>query len=124
MAAVLAAARAVTTTETILRQIQAFAHPSLICTPNRIRSAFLTLEVPCGQGHGPGGDLRKLLKQKLPALLSWLLGANISVVTTRVTKAADMHACMHAALALLADGPNSSRDMLKRRLQIAPNASP
>ncbi|KAK9798540.1 hypothetical protein WJX73_001107 [Symbiochloris irregularis] len=39
------------------------------------------------QGHGPGGDLRKLNKQKLPALLRLLLGSRISVVTTRRNEA-------------------------------------
>ena len=33
------------------------------------------------EGHGPGGDLRKLLKQTTPALLRMLLGPKINVVT-------------------------------------------
>lgn len=36
------------------------------------------------QGHGPGGDLRKLLKQQLPALLRFLLGPRTNVVATQV----------------------------------------
>jgi hypothetical protein len=33
------------------------------------------------EGHGPGGDLRKLLKQPMPALLRMLLGPKVNVVT-------------------------------------------
>ena len=36
------------------------------------------------EGHGPGGDLRKLCKQKTPALLSLLVGARTNVVTLQV----------------------------------------
>ena len=36
------------------------------------------------QGHGPGGDLRKLLKQRLPTLLRLLLGAKTNVVAVQV----------------------------------------
>lgn len=36
------------------------------------------------QGHGPGGDLRKLLKQKQPSLLAWLLGPLTNVISVRV----------------------------------------
>ena len=39
------------------------------------------------QGHGPGGDLRKLLKQKQPSLLSWLLGPRTNVISVRVGSA-------------------------------------
>ena len=37
------------------------------------------------EGHGPGGDLRKLLKQPTPALLKLLLGQHCNVVTLQVT---------------------------------------
>lgn len=37
------------------------------------------------RGHGPGGDLRKLLKQKQPALLAWLLGPRVNVISIRVS---------------------------------------
>ena len=33
------------------------------------------------EGHGPGGDLRKLLKQPTPALLKLLLGNQCNLVT-------------------------------------------
>ena len=33
------------------------------------------------EGHGPGGDLRKVLKQPMPALLRMLLGPKVNVVT-------------------------------------------
>ena len=36
------------------------------------------------QGHGPGGDLRKLLKQQQPSLLAWLLGPRTNVISVRV----------------------------------------
>ena len=36
------------------------------------------------RGHGPGGDLRKLLKQRNPWLLQLLLGAKTNVITVRV----------------------------------------
>ena len=36
------------------------------------------------EGHGPGGDLRKLLKQPTPALLRMLLGPKVNVVTLQV----------------------------------------
>ena len=36
------------------------------------------------QGHGPGGDLRKLLKQQQPSLLAWLLGPRTNVISGRV----------------------------------------
>ena len=36
------------------------------------------------EGHGPGGDLRKLCKRKTPALLSLLVGARTNVVTLQV----------------------------------------
>ena len=36
------------------------------------------------RGHGPGGDLRKLLKQKQPSLLAWLLGPRVNVISIRV----------------------------------------
>ena len=36
------------------------------------------------QGHGPGGDLRKLCKQNSPFLLSLLLGKRTNVVTLQV----------------------------------------
>ncbi|KAL3148472.1 hypothetical protein ABBQ38_013917 [Trebouxia sp. C0009 RCD-2024] len=35
------------------------------------------------RGHGPGGDLRKLLKQKQPSLLAWLLGPRTNVISVR-----------------------------------------
>lgn len=35
------------------------------------------------QGHGPGGDLRKLQKQKQPSLLAWLLGPRTNVISAR-----------------------------------------
>ena len=37
------------------------------------------------QGHGPGGDLRKLLKQKQPSLIAWLLGPRTNVISARVS---------------------------------------
>lgn len=37
------------------------------------------------KGHGPGGDLRKLLKQKQPSLLAWLLGPRVNVISVRVS---------------------------------------
>lgn len=37
------------------------------------------------EGHGPGGDLRKLCKRKTPALLSLLVGARTNVVTLQVS---------------------------------------
>ena len=37
------------------------------------------------QGHGPGGDLRKLLKQQQPSLLAWLLGPRTNVISVRVS---------------------------------------
>ncbi len=36
------------------------------------------------QGHGPGGDMRKLLKQKQPSLVAWLLGPRTNVISARV----------------------------------------
>ena len=36
------------------------------------------------EGHGAGGDLRKLCKQKTPALLRMLLGSKVNVVTLQV----------------------------------------
>lgn len=45
---------------------------------------LLDLSVCAQQGHGPGGDLRKLLKQKLPALLGLLLGSCTNVVAVQV----------------------------------------
>jgi hypothetical protein len=36
------------------------------------------------EGHGPGGDLRKLLKQPTPALLKLLLGQHCNVTTLQV----------------------------------------
>ena len=36
------------------------------------------------EGHGPGGDLRKLLKQPTPALLKLLLGQHCNVMTLQV----------------------------------------
>ena len=36
------------------------------------------------EGHGPGGDLRKLLKQPTPALLKLLLGNQCNLVTLQV----------------------------------------
>lgn len=36
------------------------------------------------EGHGPGGDLRKLLKQPMPALLKLLLGQHCNVMTLQV----------------------------------------
>jgi len=36
------------------------------------------------EGHGPGGDLRKLCKQRAPALLSLMVGARTNVVTLQV----------------------------------------
>ena len=38
------------------------------------------------EGHGPGGDLRKLLKQPTPALLRMLLGPKVNVVTLQVPR--------------------------------------
>lgn len=38
------------------------------------------------QGHGPGGDLRKLLKQQQPSLLAWLLGPRTNVISGRVSQ--------------------------------------
>ena len=35
-------------------------------------------------GHGPGGDMRKLIKSRNPKLLTLLLGANTRVVTMQV----------------------------------------
>ena len=46
------------------------------------------------EGHGPGGDLRKLLKQPTPALLKLLLGQHCNVMTLQVT-----HAQHHPVLA-------------------------
>ena len=43
------------------------------------------------KGHGPGGDLRKLLKQKQPSLLAWLLGPRVNVISVRVCQA--RHRC-------------------------------
>ena len=40
------------------------------------------------EGHGPGGDLRKLLKQTTPALLRMLLGPKINVVTLQARRGA------------------------------------
>lgn len=40
------------------------------------------------EGHGPGGDLRKLLKQPTPALLKLLLGQHCNVVTLQVSHTA------------------------------------
>lgn len=37
------------------------------------------------EGHGPGGDLRKLCKQRTPALLSLLVGARTNVVTLQAS---------------------------------------
>ena len=37
------------------------------------------------EGHGPGGDLLKLLKQPTPALLKLLLGQHCNVMTLQVT---------------------------------------
>ena len=37
------------------------------------------------EGHGPGGDLRKLLKQPTPALLKLLLGQHCNVMTLQVS---------------------------------------
>ena len=39
------------------------------------------------EGHGPGGDLRKLLKQPTPALLKLLLGNQCNLVTLQVCTA-------------------------------------
>lgn len=39
------------------------------------------------RGHGPGGDLRKLLKQQQPSLLAWLLGPRTNVISVRVRHA-------------------------------------
>ncbi len=36
------------------------------------------------EGHGPGGDMRKLLKQPTPALLTLLLGQQCNLVTLQV----------------------------------------
>lgn len=36
------------------------------------------------EGHGPGGDMRKLLKQPTPALLTLLLGRHCNLVTLQV----------------------------------------
>lgn len=36
------------------------------------------------QGHGPGGDLRKLCKQASPFLLSLMVGRRTNVVTLQV----------------------------------------
>ena len=36
------------------------------------------------EGHGPGGDLCKLLKQPTPALLKLLLGQHCNVMTLQV----------------------------------------
>ena len=36
------------------------------------------------KGHGPGGDLRKLLKRPNPTLMQFLLGAATNVITVRV----------------------------------------
>ena len=36
------------------------------------------------EGHGPGGDLLKLLKQPTPALLKLLLGQHCNVMTLQV----------------------------------------
>lgn len=47
------------------------------------------------QGHGPGGDLRKLLKQQQPSLLAWLLGPRTNVISVRVRHT---HACSMQAL--------------------------
>ena len=52
------------------------------------------------QGHGPGGDLRKLLKQKQPSLLAWLLGPRTNVISARVSQRMyknDTHACLAPA---------------------------
>ena len=43
------------------------------------------------EGHGPGGDLRKLCKQKSPALLRLLVGARTNVVTIQVFRASGDH---------------------------------
>ena len=43
------------------------------------------------QGHGPGGDMRKLLKQKQPSLISWLLGPRTNVISTRVSSHERLH---------------------------------
>ena len=40
------------------------------------------------EGHGPGGDLRKLLKQPAPALLRMLLGPKVNVVALQVPRPA------------------------------------
>ena len=53
-------------------------------------SSFILDELKTSQmilrGHGPGGDLRKLLKQKQPSLLAWLLGPRTNVISVRVSK--------------------------------------
>ena len=46
--------------------------------------AELKLAKAVVEGHGPGGDLRKLLKQPTPALLKLLLGQHCNVMTLQV----------------------------------------
>lgn len=41
-------------------------------------------------GHGPGGDMRKLIKSRNPKLLTLLLGANTRVVTMQVGNTAPL----------------------------------
>ncbi len=41
------------------------------------------------EGHGPGGDMRKLLKQPTPALLTLLLGRHCNLVTLQVQHPSD-----------------------------------
>ena len=40
----------------------------------------------CMQGHGPGGDLTKLLKRPLPAMLRLFLGHRTNVVALQVLR--------------------------------------
>ena len=42
------------------------------------------------EGHGPGGDLRKLLKQPTPALLKLLLGNQCNLVTLQARPASTL----------------------------------
>ena len=46
------------------------------------------------QGHGPGGDLTKLLKQPLPALLRLLVGHSTNVVALQVCCGIQISVCV------------------------------
>ncbi len=61
-------------------------------------------------GHGPGGDMRKLIKSRNPKLLTLLLGANTRVVTMQVCLLM-MQSVQCARRSMMLPVPYMARDM-------------